>query len=113
MQHAGLTAEVWQRYDRDQQILSIGAEMNRARKRLLAGDTPGLKLAYERILTLAELTVEVRPDPALRRELLIWRDLVAAQYAAPERHLRDHDAAFRALLMLIPAGYAQIRPLLG
>lgn len=86
--------------------------MNRARKRLQAGDADGLTAAYERILNLTDLTVDVQPAPALRRELLLWRDLIAALYVSPHRLQADHDAAFRALLTLIPAGYAQISYLL-
>jgi hypothetical protein len=108
LQHSGLTDAAWGRFDREQQILSIAAEMNRARKRILVGDHAGLPLAYERILTLAEMTVDLRPERALRRELLIWRDVVASLYVQAEPSLADHDDAFRALLTLVPAAYAQL-----
>lgn len=102
-QHADLTPEAWARIDPDQQILAIAAEMNRARKRVLAGDLAGLRLSYERILNLTDLTVEVRAVPALRRELLLWRDLIAGCYLSAEPSIDDHDRAFRALIAL-PAG---------
>lgn len=112
-QHAELTPEAWARVDRDQQLLAIAAEMNRARKRCLARDTSGLRLAYERILNLTELTIEVRPSPPLRRELLVWRDLIAELYVSPAPGLAEHDGAFRALLTLTPATYAQLPFLLS
>lgn len=111
-QHGDLTSEAWSRFSRDQQILSIAAEMNRARKRILARDRAGLALAYERILNLVDLTVDVRAEAALRRELLLWRDLVAEMYVGEAAALEAHDAAFRALLSLVPAGYVQIAELL-
>lgn len=111
-QHADLTPAEWERFDRDQQLLSIGVEMNRARKNLLARQSASLIGSYERILNLTDLTIQVQTARPLRRELLLWRDLVAALYVTPERSLRDHDDAFRALLTLIPAAYAQLAELL-
>jgi hypothetical protein len=54
-----------------------------------------------------DLTVQVQPKRTLRRELLRWRDLVAALYV-------DHPEAptlpeaFRALLQLTPAAFRQM-----
>jgi hypothetical protein len=111
-QHADLTITNWARFDRDQQLLSIGAEMNRARKRILAGDLSGLRLGYERVLTLTELTIDLRAERALRRELLLWRDVIAELYSQPAVELVEHDRAFRTFLQLTPAGYAQLPYLL-
>ncbi len=38
---------------------------------------------YERVPCLLDLTVATQPKPTLRRELLGWRDLVAALYVSP------------------------------
>jgi hypothetical protein len=112
-QHASLTPERWVAFSRDQQILMIGNEMNRAIRLIRLADRPGLLLAYERVLRLVDLTVEVQTGYGLRRELLRWRDLVAEMYVSPspETHPNQHLAAFRALLQLTPASARQI-PLL-
>lgn len=112
-QHASLSPERWAAFSRDQQILMIGNEMNRATRLIRLADRPGLLLAYERVLRLVDLTVEVQTGYGLRRELLRWRDLVAEMYVSPspEMHPIHHLTAFRALLQLTPASARQI-PLL-
>lgn len=110
-QHASLSPERWAIFSRDQQILMIGNEMNRATRLLRLANRPGLLLAYERILRLVDLTVEVQTGYGLRRELLRWRDLVAEMYANPGLQPDHHLAVFRALLQLTPASARQI-PLL-
>jgi hypothetical protein len=49
----------------------------------------------------------VQQKRTLRRELLRWRDLVAAIYAG-HADAPTHGAAFRALLCFTPAAYRQI-----
>jgi len=112
-QHASLSPERWAAFSRDQQILMIGNEMNRAIRLLRLADRPGLLLAYERVLRLVDLTVEVQTGYGLRRELLRWRDLVAEMYVSPELHPERHAAAFRALLPLTPTSARQIPLLLS
>ena len=110
-QHASLTLERWSAYSRDQQILMIANEMNRAGKLFGAGDSARLANAYERVLRLADLTVEAQPSRSLRRELLRWRELAGALYVEPDAE--RHRALFRALLLLTPAGARQVPFLLG
>ena len=86
----------------------IGNEMNRAARWMRPEDRSSLELAYERILRLVDLTVEVQNRPALRRELLRWRDLIAELYIHPEPDPAAHAAAFRALLLFTPAAAQQI-----
>jgi len=88
-QHASLTAERWSSFGRDQQILMI---------------------AYERVLRLADLTVEVQGSRSLRRELLRWRELAGGVYLEPDES--RHRALFRALLLLTPASAKQLPYLL-
>jgi hypothetical protein len=112
-QHATLSAERWAAFSLDQQVLMIANEMQRA-SGLFAPDRDGsLRLAYERVLRLLDLTVEVQRKPTLRRELLRWRDLVAALYVAPLPDPGDHRAAFRCLLRMRPEASRQIPYLLG
>jgi hypothetical protein len=107
-QHASLTAERWSTFGRDQQLLMIANEMNRATKLTQPSQLASLRLGYERVLRLVDLTIEVNAQRSLRRELLRWRDLIAALYIAPAPAPRDHRSAFRALLQLTPATARQI-----
>jgi hypothetical protein len=109
MQHANLTTERWSRFTLGQQLLMIANEMNRAAKLHAALDRPSLKLALERVLNLADATVVANARPGLRRELLRWRDLVAEQYVATDPDPACHAVTFRALLMLHPDTYQQLR----
>ncbi len=110
-QHASLTPERWATFSRDQQLLMIANEMNRAGKLFRPGDESRLANCYERVLRLADLTVEVQRGYALRRELLRWRELAAEQYLSPD--LTRHRALFRVLLLLTPATARQIPFVLG
>jgi hypothetical protein len=107
-QHATLTLDRWKTFRRDQQILMIGNEMNRASRLQVSDDNASRGLAYERILKLVDLTIEAQPEPGLRRELLRWRDLIAAMYVRPETDASAHRDAFRALLLLDPIAARQI-----
>ena len=110
-QHASLTLERWSAYSRDQQILMIANETNRAGKLFGGADRARLANAYERVLRLADLTAEAQASRSLRRELLRWRELAGAVYLDPDEEL--HRALFRALLLLTPAGAKQVPFLLG
>jgi hypothetical protein len=112
-QHASLSPERWAAFPLDQQILMIGNEMNRAMSLLRPDDRERLASTYERVLRLTDLTVEVNPRPALRRELLRWRDLIAELYIRPASDRAGHAAAFRALLLFTPAASQQIPFILG
>jgi pantothenate kinase len=112
-QHASLTAERWSRFSLDQQVLMIANEMHRATALLEAEDRISLERAYERVLRLLDLTVAVQRRRTLRRELLRWRDLVAALFIGSDEAPADHREALRALLLLRPAAARQIPLLLG
>lgn len=112
-QHAALTAGRWGDFSLDQQILMIGNEMHRAARLQGAGDRASRRLAYERVLRLTDLTAEVNSRPALRRELLRWRDLVAVLYLEDEADTAAHRDALRALLLLHPIAARQIPFVLG
>lgn len=107
-QHAGLTAERWVRFPHPQRILMIANEMNRATRLMGPGDSTSRQLAYERVLRLVDLTVAVADRRSVRRELLRWRDLVAALYISEPAQPEAHRAALRALLQQSPTSAAQI-----
>jgi len=112
-QHGSLTEERWAKFALDQQILMIANEMNRAWKLMAPDDRTRLENCYERVLRLLDLTVRVHRRPTLWRELLRWRDLVAALYVAPASEPTEHDAAFRCLLGFTPAAHQQLPLILG
>ena len=97
-QHSGLTLERWLRFSRDQQILMIANEMNRARQLLAPEDVELRGQSYERVLRLVDLTVAAQSKPTFRRELLRWRDLVAEMYITSETDRAGFDEAFLCLL---------------
>ncbi|MEE4271866.1 MAG: hypothetical protein V2I67_09330 [Thermoanaerobaculales bacterium] len=107
-QHASLSPERWAGFSRDRQLLMIANEMNRATRLTTSDDRNSRTLAYERVLRLIDLTVQVNHHRPLRRELLRWRDLVAALYLDRESNERAHREALRCLLQMSPAGAAQI-----
>ena len=106
--HAGLSAARFARFSRAQQLMAIANEMNRASKLFGPGDEERLGEAYERVLALVDLTVEVNGARSLRRELLRWRGLVAEQYVSAARDPAAHAQAFRALLQLNPETWRQL-----
>lgn len=111
-QHASLTPERWGRFTPDQRLLMIANEMHRVASSMAPADDASRRLGYERVLRLVDVTVQVSDRRALVRELLRWRDLAAELYldeADPDRH----EALFRALLLLSPAGAEQLRALRG
>jgi hypothetical protein len=112
-QHASLTPDRWARYSLDQQVLMIANEMQRASGLLDPDRRSSLQLAYERILRLVDLTVAVQTRRSFRRELLRWRDLVAALYLQGPADPDAHREAFRSLLYLRPEAARQIPYLLG
>lgn len=111
-QHASLSPERWARFDLDRQILMIANEMNRGSGLLGDEDRSSLRLTYERVLRLVDLTVATRERRGLRRELLRWRDLIAALYVAPTPEPTAHAEALRCLLRFTPEASKQIPYLL-
>jgi len=110
-QHSALSPERWAGFSLDQQILMIGNEMNRAAALMTVEDNGRRQNAYARVLQLTDLTIGTRPRPALLRELLRWRDVVAALYLREEGDPETHREAFRCLLRFTPVAARQI-PLL-
>jgi hypothetical protein len=111
MQHRSLTTERWAAFPLDRQLLMIANEMNRAGKATGAPVLEAQQRSYERVLELVDLTVASRPRRALMRELLRWRDLVAALYvenSLPADRAAAHRGAFRCLLQFTPETARQI-----
>lgn len=96
-QHAGLTLERWRSFDTGQQILMIGNEMNRGSR---LQESEALRRCYERVLRLTDLTVQAADRHALRRELLRWRDGIAALYLDARPDPQRHRELFKHLLLM-------------
>ena len=107
-QHSSLTAERWLRFSRDQQVLMISNEMNRASRLLKGNDMKSRRLAYERVLRLVDLSVEVAQVRTLRRELLRFRGLIGELYIAEAANSAAHFADLRVLLQSTTGSAAQI-----
>ncbi len=88
----------------------IANEMNRASSLLAGPAVDQARGCYERVLQLTDLTV-AEATSTRRKELLRWRDLVAAEFIAPSPDLGAHRQAFRALLLMTPESAKQV-PLL-
>lgn len=111
-QHEGLTAERWSRFSPAQRILMIANEMHRASRCLARGEEPGLAASYERALRLTDLTVALAGRPALRRELLRWRGLLAESLLSGG-DASVHRRLLEALLWFTPEAARQRPFLLG
>lgn len=107
-QHASLTLERWATFSFDQQILMIANEMNRAGKLTAPDDDTRRANAYERVLHLTDLTIQMSIRPAARRELLRWRNLAASLYVQPAFNAAEHAQAFRCLLRFTPEASRQL-----
>jgi len=105
---SSLTPEGWSRFTLGQQILQIGAEMQRGLDHLEASDMLWLRPCYERALGLVDLTVAVNKRPRLRRELLRWREAIAGLYLGERPDPDLHRLAFRALLEMTPQSQPQV-----
>lgn len=110
-QHATMSAERWRSFPLERQVLMIANELFRGSKLLGPLDRERLSNCYERVLALTDLTIAVQSAYGLRRELLRWRDLVAALYVATPPDATDHQAALRCLLLFTPVSAQQV-PLL-
>lgn len=114
-QHSTLTLKRWSSFPPSQQILMIANEMNRAKRLFSPLDKEGLKLCYERILYLTDLTVEANSRRGFRKEILRWRDLVAEEYLSLSQDnlmrrldITRHLKIFKPLLLLSPESAGQI-----
>jgi len=110
-QHSNLTPERWRRFSSAQRILMIANEMHRTTRLMGPADRASRSLAYERVLRLVDLTVAVAERRSSRRELLRWRDLVAALYIDERPQPGSHRTALRVLLQQTPESAAQIAAL--
>jgi hypothetical protein len=112
-QHAGLSAVRWRQFSYDQQVLMIANEMHRTARLIELAAWDRVHAGIERVLQLTDLTIGCVTSSTRRRELLRWRDLVAASYLDEQPQGAAHEEAFRCLLQFTPAAFEQTALLLG
>jgi hypothetical protein len=106
--HADLSAERWNLFTLDQQILMIANEMNRAAKLMGVLDQERRQACYERALQLVDLTLGLEHGLSLKRELRIWRGVIADLHARKASEPATHRTAFKLLLQLTPVASLQV-----
>lgn len=107
-QHASLSADRWRQFNVDQQILMIANEMHRGLSAMQPDRARSLKLCYERVLALVDLTIDAQSRQALRRELLRWREVISELYLREECDPSTHTLALRVLLQMTPEAAKQV-----
>ena len=112
-QHSGLSPERWATFGYDQQILMIANEVHRTARVIELGSWDRVHAGLERVLQLTNLTIACASSPTRRRELLRWRDLVAALYVQQRPDPGLHESMFRCLLQFTPAAFPQTALLFG
>jgi hypothetical protein len=110
-QHEGLTLERWRKFPAAHQVLMIANELHRARNLSGVNDAARRQGAYERALFLTDLTIRAQTAHGFRRELLRFRDLLAAFYLDPSPPVHEQAALLKALLLLTPESALQREPL--
>jgi len=91
----------------------IANEMHRTSRQIELAEWDRVRTGIERVLRLTDLTIACVTSRTRRRELLRWRDLVAASYLEEQPQRAAHDEAFRCLLLFTPVAFEQTALLLG
>jgi hypothetical protein len=91
----------------------IANEMHRTARLIELGAWDRVHAGIERVLRLTDLTIACVTSPTRRRELLRWRDLVAAACLEEQPKAAAHEEAFRCLLQFTPAAFEQTALLMG
>lgn len=99
-QHSSLTPEHRARFSKSEQLLQIGAEMQRALEFLRADRFVQLRACYERAVQLVDLISHLQHNRNLRREPMIWRDFVVELSRREEPDPETHPSALKAVLHL-------------
>lgn len=107
-EHSDLTPERWARFSRCEQVLQIGAEMQRGLKWLRPDRSVQLRACYERAMQLVALTIKVQENNNLRRELTLFQSLLVDLSQRDEPDPKTHRDALKALLYLDPEASLQV-----
>lgn len=100
--HKSLTSDLWNAKATDFQILSIGAELGRAKNHIKNKNIPEVKNSLARALELIDLTVEDPKWGKKFREFLRFREMTAQLYANEPENLGLCLGLYRVLLQMNP-----------
>jgi hypothetical protein len=95
----------WQSFPVDQQILMIANELQRAGGWIRKRDREEAARAYERAFELVDLLVEYADNKNLTREVLRWREVLAAEYVRREYRERENEKYLFTVLTLNSHAY--------
>lgn len=98
--HKNMNLKRWQKFNRQQQLLMIGNELNRAQNWINKNDIQEVNNCYERALELLDLTIAMKYRKNRLRELLIAREVLAELYVAKEKNLEMNRMLKEAITKL-------------
>lgn len=98
--HKNLTRHKWDTFSREQQLLMIGNELNRAKNWVRKGDIEEVKYAYERALELLDLTISTINKENMLKELLRFREILSIEYLKPKMDIYLNEELIKVLLSL-------------
>jgi len=98
-------ADRWQNFSADQQILMIANELQRAGRWIRKKDREEASRAYERAFELVDLIIEYADNKNLTREVLRWREVLAAEYSREEYREKENDELLTSILTMNSDAY--------
>ncbi|MBS3742226.1 MAG: hypothetical protein KGY74_08910 [Candidatus Cloacimonetes bacterium] len=98
--HKNLNAERWQKFSRQQQLLMIANELNRAANWIKKNDTYEVNNCYERALELLDLTIAMNYRKNRMRELLIAREVLAKLYIDEQKNEKINKLLKKVIIKL-------------
>ena len=104
-----MNIEKWQGMPRDRQLLNIASELSRIKHWLKSDDQQAVRNCLDRVFELVDLTVEAESGIeglSFRRELLRFREALAAYYSDISEEKEDMSVLFEGLLNLNPAAHS-------
>ena len=109
-QHKNLSREKWFAYPREQQLLMIANELNRAKNWIEKGDSAHVDSCYDRALELTDLTSEDKKWHAHGlREMRRFREILAQLYIVPDKDLKNNTLLYNCLLQMHPGAWNLLR----
>lgn len=96
--HRNLSAEKWQSFSKEEQILNIAAEFSRSKNWLAKNDEPEILNCLNRAFELIDLTAD---DPRWRKglkELLRLRGVLAEFYLKKDKNAHKFTKIHKTLL---------------
>ena len=97
--HKGLTLKRWRKLSRDQQILNLAAELNRAKNWIKRKNNVLADDCLQRALELVDLTIEAeKQGPGFLKEILGFRKAIAAFYVVQPKDYKEFLVLLKGLL---------------